>query len=125
MEDRLLPLIPNGWHADIQYFTEDEFANRAIVNGKPITGLSFDELTLKYAREEYKPIDGEIIRCCDHLAAFIEATLSIRHGIRSKYLTEGVERLYKIYKTRPPIAGKVDFASVFREFLPEEYKYVM
>ena len=125
MEDRLLPLIPNGWHADIQYFTEDEFANRAIVNGNLVTGLSFNELTLKYDRREYKPVDGEIIRCCDHLAAFIEATLSIRHGIRSKYLTEGVERLYNIYKTKAPIAGKIDFANVFREFLPEEYKYVM
>ena len=118
MEDRLLPLLPSNWHPEITYFTEDEFSNRAQVDGKTINGLSFDDLTRLYDAPQFKPVDGEIIRCCDHLAAFIEASLSIRHGISTKHLAEGVERLYNIYKDKEPIAGKLDFASVFRAFLP-------
>jgi putative hydrolase of HD superfamily len=120
MEDRLLPLLPTSWHPEIMYFTEDEFSNRALVNGKTVTGLSFEDLSKDYDAPEFWPVDGEIIRCCDHLAAFIEASLSIKHGISTKHLAEGVERLYSLYKDKEPIAGKLDFARVFREFLPNK-----
>ncbi len=120
MEDRLLPLLPTSWHPEIMYFTEDEFSNRALVNGKTITGLSFEDLSQKYDSPEFWPVDGEIIRCCDHLAAFIEASLSIKHGISTKHLAEGVERLYSLYMDKEPIAGKLDYARVFREFLPNK-----
>ncbi len=118
MEDRLLPLLPTSWHPEIMYFTEDEFSNRAQVDGKTVNGLTFDDLTNKYDAPEFRPVDGEIIRCCDHLAAFIEASLSIRHGISTKHLAEGVERLYSIYKDKPPVANKLDYARIFQDFLP-------
>ena len=118
MEDRLLPLLPTSWHPEIMYFTEDEFSNRAQVNGKTVNGLTFEELTNKYDAPEFRPVDGEIIRCCDHLAAFIEASLSIRHGISTKHLEEGVERLYSSYEDKPPVAGKLDYARIFQDFLP-------
>ena len=124
MEDRLLPLLPSSWHPEIMYFTEDEFSNRAQVDGKTINGLAFEELTQKYDAPEFRPVDGEIIRCCDHLAAFIEASLSIRHGISTKHLAEGVERLYSIYKDKPPVAGKLDFAKIFKDFLPFPKKQI-
>jgi putative hydrolase of HD superfamily len=65
-------------------------------------------------------MDGRCIRCCDHLAAFIEASLSIRQGIRSRHLLEGAERLYALY------AGKkghgVDYGKLYDEFIPLEVK---
>lgn len=118
MEDKLLPLLPTSWHPEMMYFTEDEFSNRAQCDGVTVKDLTFDELGQNYDAPQFKPVDGEIIRCCDHLAAFIEASLSIRHGISTKHLSEGVERLFNIYKDKAPIADKLDFARVFHAFLP-------
>ena len=119
MENRLLPLLPSSWRPDIIYYTKDEFSNRAIVDGKVQTGFAFEELAA-YGQTFNKPVDGEVIRCCDHLAAFIEASLSIRHGVTSRFLTEGVDRLYAIYRDRK--VGPLDFSVVFKPFLPYEPK---
>ena len=116
MEDRVMPLLPSQWYREIRYYTEDEFTNRAAVNGEIITGLTFDELGQRYDAPQFHPVDGTIIRCCDHLAAFIEAALSIRHGITSKHLLEGVERLWNLYRNRTE--GPIDFSKVFRSFHP-------
>ncbi|NMA39274.1 MAG: HD domain-containing protein [Lentisphaerae bacterium] len=120
MEDRLLPLLPQNWHDEIRYYTENEFDNRARVDGKTKHDLTFEELGANFDRPENKPVDGEIIRCCDHLAAFIEVSLSIRHGITSKHLADGAERLYAMYRTRK--VGPIDFAAVFADFAPENLK---
>jgi putative hydrolase of HD superfamily len=120
MEDRLLPLLPQNWHDEIRYYTENEFDNRARVDGKTKHDLTFEELGANFDRPENKPVDGEIIRCCDHLAAFIEVSLSIRHGITSKHLADGAERLYAMYRTRK--VGSIDFAAVFADFAPENLK---
>ncbi|MDX9981753.1 MAG: HD domain-containing protein, partial [Lentisphaeria bacterium] len=116
VEDRLLPLLPHAWHQQIRYYTEDEFSNRAVVAGELRTGLTVGEIGAHYDEPRFQPVDGEMIRCCDHLAAFIEASLSIQHGITSKHLTEGLERLMDRYETRR--VGKVDFGAVFRAFAP-------
>lgn len=116
VEDRLLPLLPHGWHQQIRYFTEDEFENRVLVDGEVRTGLTVEQLGDEYNDRRFQPVDGETIRCCDHLAAFIEASLSIQHGITSKHLTEGLERLMKTYRDRQ--VGKVDFGAAFRAFAP-------
>jgi putative hydrolase of HD superfamily len=118
VEERLLPLLPHGWHQQIRYFTEAEFDNRVMLDGEVRTGLTVDQIGEQYDEPEYEPIDGEIIRCCDHLAAFIEASLSIQHGITSKHLTEGLDRLMKSYRERQ--VGKIDFGAVFRAFAPHK-----
>jgi putative hydrolase of HD superfamily len=116
VEERLLPLLPHGWHQQIRYFTEAEFDNRVMLDGDVRTGLTVDQISEQYDEPKYEPIDGEIIRCCDHLAAFIEASLSIQHGITSKHLTEGLDRLMKSYRERQ--VGKIDFGAIFRAFAP-------
>lgn len=119
MEDRLLPLLPNAWHAEIRYYTLDEFSNR-VKNAQGIrSNLSFADLERDYNDGHDMPVDGEIIRCCDHLAAFIEASLSIRHGVSSKHLLEGSERLYAMYEQRQ--VGTMNFGEVFRHFAPRKH----
>ncbi len=118
MEEKLFPLLPQNWHADIKYYTEEEFDNRAIIGGKVVKGLRVEEGDRKYNDTQYRPVDGEIIRGCDHLAAFVEASLSIRHGVTSKHLDEGVERLYGLYRDR--VIGRIDFGQTFRAFFPGE-----
>ncbi len=120
MEDRLLPLLPQNWHDEIRYYTENEFDNRARVDGKTVRVDTFEELGANYDWPANKPVDGEIIRCCDHLAAFIEVSLSVRHGITSKHLSDGADRLYAMYRTRK--VGPIDFGAVFTAFAPESLK---
>jgi len=116
VEERLLPLLPHAWHQQIRYYTEDEFANRAVIDGELRTDLTVEQLSEDFDEPQFQPVDGEIIRCCDHLAAFIEASLSIEHGITSKHLTEGLERLMKNYHDRQ--VGQVDFGAIFQAFAP-------
>jgi putative hydrolase of HD superfamily len=116
LEQKLLPLVPHGWHRELRYYIEDEFANKGIVDGKPRADLSVEDLCGPCNCAAANPVDGELIRCCDHLAAFIEASLSTEHGITSKHLSEGIDRLLKRYGERR-LAG-IDFGAVFRQFLP-------
>lgn len=114
MEDRLLPLLPSAWHNEIRYYTENEFDNRVIIDGKVEKITSFEEMGEKFDTPEYCPIDGEVIRCCDHLAALIEAALSFQHGVRSKHLADGANRLQEMYQDK--IVGNIDFGQTFACF---------
>lgn len=114
MEEKIQPLVPVHWYSDLRYYTADEFENRIMRDGQPVTGLSFDELSAKWNDGVYCPVDGEIISGCDKLAALIEAAESIHNGVTSKHLKEGLERLWHLYEHRT--VGPVDFSEVFYQF---------
>jgi len=114
VEDKLLPLLPAAWRPEIKYFIENEFSNRALVDGEVLDNLSVEDLNGKYNNDAANPVDGELVRACDHLAAFIEAALSISHGITSKHLEEGKRRLLARYRGKV-IAG-IDFGGIFEDF---------
>lgn len=116
MEQKLLPLLPASWHDELAYYTENEFDNRIRQNGKTVTCLTFAELVDASAHPEQLPVDGEIIRCCDHLAAYIEATTSMAHGVTSKHLHEGVIRLQSQYAHKQ--IDRINFTEVFAAFAP-------
>lgn len=121
MEEKVMPLVPPHWYRDLSYFTDNEFENRAIVEGRLRTGLSFQELGERYNEARFQPLDGEVVCCADKLAAFIEAVESMRNGVTSRHLQEGVDRLWKEYKECR--VGPVDFGRLFADFhnlLPEE-----
>ena len=59
-------------------------------------------------------MDGEIIKICDHLAAFVEAVLSIRHGITSSPLEEARRDLLEKYEQMKPLGEKLDFSHLFK-----------
>lgn len=64
-------------------------------------------------------MDGELIKACDKLAAFIEADLSIKHGITSKKLEEGRMDIYKKFKGKK-ISG-IDFGYLFDYFFKRTF----
>lgn len=114
LEERILPLLPKQWHGEMNYFLENQFDNRVIVDKEVATGISSDEMQVKYNDNEFSPIDGQLIKACDAFAAFIEASLSINHGIRSHHLKEGYEKLYSQYKGKK-MAG-IHFGQLFDYF---------
>ena len=113
LEERLFPLLPVSWHNELRYFTEEEFVGRIIVDGKT-THSSSSQINKLYNVDSYSPLDGEIIKACDQLAAYIETFLSMSHGIKSNHLEEGNRQLYSSNKDR--IVAGIDFGQMFGYF---------
>ena len=120
MKNRLLPLLPVSWRKEMRYFTQDEFENKIKIDGKIIKGVSYSELNNLYNKDEFYPLDGKIIKACDKLTAFIEADLSIKHGITSKHLEEGRKNIYEKFKDKN-VSG-IDFGKLFNYFKDRSFK---
>lgn len=92
IEERILPLLPDSWHFEMEYFIENEFSNRIIIDSKI---KQVDEITDEYNIDKFCPADGKLVEVCDKLAAYIEASLALRYGIHSGSLNKAKERLYE------------------------------
>ncbi len=113
-EERILPLLPSSITDEILYFIQDEFANKIVEDSVIKTGISGPEMMRSFNEDRFCPVDGEIIKSCDKLAAFIEASLSIRHGIRSHHLLDGKAKIYEEFRDQKP--GGIDFGELFDYF---------
>ena len=111
VDEKLMPLLPAAWHDEIRYYIEDEFANKVKLDGRIHKEFTNEEMTARFNSAEFMPLDGKVLKACDHLAAFIEATLSIQHGVKSQHLEEACQRLHHQYRGKR-IAG-IDFGQVF------------
>lgn len=113
MEQVLLPLLPDNWRTEIRYFTENEFASRVILDGR-ILEVSSEKISEYYNENSFSPVDGKIIEFCDKFAAYIEAYLSIRHGVTSQNLQDGHRDIYERFG-KSKIAG-MDLGMLFDYF---------
>ncbi len=113
LEERIFPLLPLSWHGEITYFTENEFQSKIIEEGR-VRAVPSEEITDHYNLDHYSPLDGELIKACDQLAAYMETFLSISHGISSNHLAEANRQLYEMYKNKT-VAG-IDFGQIFSYF---------
>lgn len=111
--EKIFPLLPEAWHPEIRYYIEDEFANKIVVDGA-VQKVGAGEIGASYNEDAFSPVDGELVRACDHLAAYIEAALSVAHGITSRHLREGAQQLFERYENRR-VAG-IDFGHLFAYF---------
>lgn len=117
MEERIFPLVPGSWVEQLRYFTEDEFENKTRLRGGAVhKGLTFDEMNAYAERDETDPLDGNIVGACDKLAAYIEASFSIRFGIRSPALMEGLRRGEANERYRNLVVGGFHFGILFDYF---------
>ena len=102
IEEEILPYLPEGIVKEFKYLLglhgdnlKDEFLNK--INETEI--LIVEDVSL-YNEDRYNAIDGLALKNCDRLAAFIEATLSIAHGVKSKELTQGKEYIRQKLKEK-------------------------
>ncbi len=112
--NRILPLLPREWHQEMAYFLEDEFQSKAVVDGK-ILICSSELLSQKYDADRFDPLDGELVRGSDQLAAYIEASMSISYGIKAPEMLAGKRQIYEHYGNLT-IAG-MDFKPYFDYFI--------
>lgn len=116
MEEKIMPLLPSSWRDEFHYFVEDEFANKVRVGDRVLSkDISFDDIQGHYNRDEFDAIDGVLLKACDHFAAFVEASLSIQHGITARPLEEC--RVSLPAKYRDVVIGGIDFGKLY-EFFP-------
>ncbi len=117
IEDDIMPNVPEKIKEEFSYLlglydgVKDEFLDKINEDGiKIVTGG-----LASYNVDKYNAIDGQALKQCDKLSAFIEASLSISHGIKSKELVNGKKEIIKTLKTVQDvdfkeIATKIDLA---------------
>ena len=111
VEAKLLPLLPSQWHRDFKYLLFNPFDDRISQKGVAVPvpgGLGKD------CSDDDQPVDGAMIKSCDQFAAFMEAQTSIRYGVRSKTLEEGMEELRGTLSQR--MSHGVDFKGLIERF---------
>ena len=110
IEDDILPNVPEEIKKEFSYLlglydgTKDEFLDKTHLNGK----IKIEDDLSKFNENKYNVIDGLALKQCDKLSAFVEAALSISHGIKSKELVNGKKQILESLKT---IQG-VDFKEI-------------
>ncbi|HJD97659.1 HD domain-containing protein [Mailhella massiliensis] len=73
--------------------TKSEFNDTCRVEGNTVKKEGFLALQEGFNRDAYDPKDGQLIKACDTLAAFIEAYSSIHNGMGSPHLYEAMARM--------------------------------
>ena len=119
IDDDIMPNVPNSLKEEFSYYLglydgiKDEFLDKTRHKGK--IEVMHDGLS-SYNSDKYDVIDGLALKQCDKLSAFIEASLSISHGIKSKELIKGKKEILKSFQT---IQG-VDFKEI-GEHIDQEF----
>ncbi len=120
IEDEILPLVPSSFVKEFKYILgiygdkKDEFANKIKYEGT----IKEVNDTKKYNEDKYNTIDGKALKACDRIAAFIEATLSISYGVKSKELLSGKKEILGRLKNNQEING-INFYELAQDI--EEY----
>ena len=114
VKKKILAIVPPNIAEDIIYFTQNEFANRYIIEHFPHNATSGEELMDKFNQNEYNGIYGEFLKVFDNLSAYLEAKISISHGISSDDLINGAQGIYD--KCAQKVIRGVDVGKIFRDF---------
>lgn len=101
----LVPLMETFFVDEVIYYTSDEFSNRIQDKNGKIKKVTFEELNDKYNSDDFNPVDGRLVRICDHFSALMEADISIKHGITSSHLIGGREGTLNNYAEGDIISG--------------------
>jgi len=113
INDEILPNIPTSLKKEFSYILglydgrKDEFKNKIVENGS----IKIVSDPQNYNENKHDTIDGEVLKQCDLLSAFIEAQLSISHGIKSNELISGLVEIQKKLK----IINGVNFGQIAKE----------
>lgn len=114
---KILAIVPRNIQDDILYFTQNEFSNRYKIEHFCYTAGA-EELMRRYNSDEYNAVYGEFLKVFDHLSAYLEAKISISHGISSDELVNGAQGIYdKCAQTLVyGVDSMLDVGRLFRDF---------
>lgn len=112
MEKRVYPLLPEDVHIEVRMFTEIDDRNRVVVSGEE-QYVMCAELAEKYNEDKYDPCEGELVKACDELTAFVEADEAIKNGCVSDRFVLAKENFIKKYNGKTVCS--TSFAEIFKE----------
>lgn len=75
---------------------------------------NFNELQEKYNSNQYDPKDGQLLKACDSLAAFLEAHTSIQKGISSLVLHKAIASIHTDFRNLT--FGSLSFGTLLADF---------
>ncbi|MDR2489743.1 MAG: HD domain-containing protein [Desulfovibrio sp.] len=90
-----------------------EFDDTVIEDGR-VVKTDFDALQGRYNQDEYDPKDGEVLKICDILAAYIEAYTAMRNGITSDHIQQAFWRMREQNGKR--MLGNIHIGALFTDF---------
>ena len=111
--EKILPLLPQRWEQEMLYFLEDEFKSKIMHEDKIII-VNSERISGEFDTEDYNPLDGELVKQCDGLAAYIEASMSVNYGLKAPDLLRGKGAIYDKYARQR--IGAIDFRPYFDYF---------
>lgn len=114
VEEKILANVSENIKDDVIYFTQDEFTNRYKIEHFVYHVESGEEFLSKYDQDEFNPVCGEFLKFCDHLSAFLEAKISIDHGISSQDLIRGSQGIHD--KCSKKKMRGLDLGKIIRDF---------
>jgi len=106
-------LIPKTWQPELRMFTEDEFVSKVTIDGQ-VRHTTSDAISASYNYDRYNPVEGELVKAADDLAAFMEAYLALQNGISNAQLQTAVQEK-KLFYHEKTIAG-INLDEVYRGF---------
>jgi putative hydrolase of HD superfamily len=119
IDDKIMPNIPLELKKEFSYILgldddnhKDEFENKIIKDGN----IAVVKDLQRYNLDQYSPIDGKALKQCDKLSAFVEASLSISHGIKSKELASGKKQILDGLETINGVDFKAIAKSIDEDF---------
>ncbi|HPU23219.1 MAG TPA: HD domain-containing protein [Candidatus Kapabacteria bacterium] len=113
-EQEIFPHVEPDWIDELKYFTQNEFENKIKVNNTIETGLTNFEISEKYNKDEFCPLDGNIVRWADQLAAYLEAWHSINNGIKSQELVSSAISISNKYLNSD--INFIDIKTLYNEY---------
>ncbi|WDL75380.1 HD domain-containing protein [Helicobacter winghamensis] len=116
VKEKILNIVPESIAKEIVYYTQNEFKNRYKRDNNIVYSRHLGEEFLQEIAtlNPKAPVFGEFLKYCDHLSAFLEAKISIYHGIKSRDLVEGAKNLEYSYNAKT--LNGIDLGYLFREF---------
>ncbi|TLD95470.1 HD domain-containing protein [Helicobacter jaachi] len=113
VQSKILSIVPPNIAEDIIYFTQNEFSNRYKIEHFHHI-CSAQDMLEKYNYDEFNAVYGEFLKIFDNLGAYLEAKISISHGISSDDLRSGAEGIYQ--KCKDIQVNGIDLGKLFRDF---------
>lgn len=113
VNEKILAIVPPNIQDDICYFTQNEFSNRYKIEHFCYTADG-ESLMQTYNKDEFNGVYGEFLKIFDNLSAYLEAKISISHGISSDDLLSGAKGIYD--KCADKVMCGVDVGKLFRDF---------
>lgn len=113
MKHEVYALLPREWHSQIKLFTENEFNDVAVVDGKR-RKVKRQQISDSYNEDQYNPRDGTLVQAADDLAAFIEAYEAIKNGCAHEEFMEAKVQLKDKYRNAE--IGDLNVGRIYADF---------